>query len=585
MNPGYVSAVANHLWQSTIFAGLAGLLTLALRNNHARIRHGVWLAASCKFLIPFSVLIALGGHLPWRAVTETTQSNITIVIDEVSQPFTAPTISARRVATPLKASPLPQILLAGWALGFLGISGAWWIRWRRIRDAVRAGSPLPLEIPMRAMSSPTSLEPGVFGVLRPVLLLPAGMFDRLRPPQVEAIIAHELCHVRHRDNLAAALHMFVETIFWFHPLVWWIGKRMVEERERACDQEVLHLGSKPRVYAEGILNVCKLYMEAPLDCVSGITGSNLRKRIEEIMGSRAGARLSWGKKLLLVGAGIAAAAGPFAVGLVNARPTQAQSQSTTPLSFEVASVKPNESGATRSPSMILPGGTFTATNNSVRALILNAYGISASPSLLQGGPGWIDSARYDIDAKAGAQAIPAGTSSRVLWEKTRLMLQTLLAERFKLSIRRETKEMPAYQLVVAKSGAKLQKTDRDCDASATACHGFSGNPTRLSGSGVDMYDLALTLSSYSDRPVIDRTGIQGLFDIKMQWNPFVGRPPAADDTPRSPAAESREGPRPDFASLPTLFDALEQQLGLKLESHKGPVEVYVIAHVERPTEN
>ena len=262
MNPGYVPAIANHLWQSTLFAGLAALLTLALRNNRARVRHGVWLAASCKFLIPLSVLIALGGQIRWRAVPETTQSNIAIVMDQVSQPFPTPSISARPVAPPRSASLLPEILLAAWALGFLGIGGAWWIRWRRIRDAVRAGSPLRLEIPIRAVSSPTLLEPGVFGILRPVLLLPESMFDRLTPPQVEAIFAHELCHVRHRDNLAAALHMFVETVFWFHPLVWWVGKRMVEERERACDEEVLRLGSEPRVYAEGILNICKLYLEA-----------------------------------------------------------------------------------------------------------------------------------------------------------------------------------------------------------------------------------------------------------------------------------------------------------------------------------
>jgi uncharacterized protein (TIGR03435 family) len=410
------------------------------------------------------------------------------------------------------------------------------------------------------------------------------MFDRLTPPQVEAIIAHELCHVRHRDNLAASLHMFVETVFWFHPLVWWVGKRIVEERERACDEEVLRLGSEPRVYAEGILNVCKLYVEAPLVCVSGITGSDLRKRIEEIMVSRAGTKLDWGRKLLLVSAGIAAAAGPVAMGLVNARPTQAQAQPATPLSFEVASVKPNKSGDERSPSMILPGGRFTATNNSVRQLILNAYGIWVSPHLLQGGPGWIDSARYDIDAKAGSNAIPAATSNRVLWEKTRLMLQTLLTDRFKLSIRRETKEMPTYQLVVAKNGPKLQKTDADCGASYTACHGFSGGPRHLSGSGVDMYDLTLILSRYSDQPVIDRTGIEGLFDLKLQWNPHWPRLPT-DDNPRDPAVEAREGPRPDPASLGTLFDALEQQLGLKLESHRGPVEVYVIDHVERPSEN
>jgi len=297
-----------------------------------------------------------------------------------------------------------------------------------------------------------------------------------------------------------------------------------------------------------------------------------------------GLELEWRKRVLLVAVG-AAVAGPIASGLFHVRSVRAQSEPAGTLSFEIASVKANRSGDARAPSMILPGGRFTATNNTVRALILNAYGISASPYLLEGGPGWIDSARYDVDAKADANAIPVGTPNRVLWEKTRLMLRKLLADRFKLSIRREAKEMPVYQLVAAKGGAKLQKSDRDCSASVTTCHGFSGNPTRLSGSGVDMYDLAQTLSSYSDRPVIDGTGIAGLFEIKLQWNPIAAGSPPADDVPRSPAAVAREGVRPDLASLPTLQAALEQQLGLKLESRKGPVEICVIEHIERPSEN
>ncbi len=124
------------------------------------------------------------------------------------------------------------------------------------------------------------------GLLRPILLLPAGIAERLTPPQLEAVLAHELCHVRRRDNLFASIHMIVEAIFWFHPLVWWIGARLVEERERACDEEVLSLGSEPHVYAEAILNVCKLYVESPLVCVSGVTGANLKRRIEAIMTNR-----------------------------------------------------------------------------------------------------------------------------------------------------------------------------------------------------------------------------------------------------------------------------------------------------------
>jgi len=583
MNPGYVPAIANHLWQSTLFAGIAALLTLALRNNRARVRHGVWLAASCKFLIPLSVLIALGGQIRWRAVPETTQSNIAIVMDQVSQPFPTPSISARPVAAPHSASLLPEILLAGWALGCLGISGAWWIRWRRIRDAVHAGSPLTLQIPIRAVVSPTSLEPGVFGVLRPVLLLPEGMFDRLTPPQVEAIIAHELCHVRHRDNLAAALHMFVETVFWFHPLLWWVGKRIVEERERACDEEVLRLGSKPRVYAEGILNVCKLYVEVPLVCVSGITGADLKKRIHQIVSARAVRQLSWRRKFLLAAAGLAALAWPLAVGIVNAPAGHAQSADSPPLKFEVASVKPNKSGA-HFYSMIQPGGRFTATNNTVRDLILNAYEIP--PYRLSGGPSWIDSEGYDVEAKPADGAIPPGLRGRPLWNKRGAMLRALLADRFHLEIRTESKEMPLYEISVAKNGPKLTKSTLDCSADIDPCHGFSGNPRRMSLMGVDMDDLASILTGYAGRPVLNKTGVSGVFDNLLQWNVFYGRQrptPTTDETPRPPGHYEGEMPDPD--SLPDLGTALEQQLGLKLESRKGPVDTYVIERVERPSEN
>ena len=167
--------------------------------------------------------------------------------------------------------------------------------------------------------------------------------------------------------------------------------------------------------------------------------------------------------------------------IVTALGALAQSTATTAASstpaFEVASVKQNLSGSPRAPSMILPGGRFTATNNTVRALILNAYGLTASPSLLSGGPGWIDSDAYDIDAVPGANAIPASLSGKPLWDKTRLMLRALLADRFKLSMHRESKEMSIYELVVAKNGPKLKATAADCTANYYTCHSFSGNPS------------------------------------------------------------------------------------------------------------
>ena len=251
MNPAYLAPLANHLWQSTVFAAAAGLLTLALRNNPARVRHWVWIAASYKFLIPLAVLIALGGQVQWQKAPEITVSNIAVVMDTVSQPFASRTVPVTLPVAEPAISPWTAILLAVWACGFLGIALAWWVRWRRIRAAVCAGSALELAVPIGVVSSPTLLEPGIFGVCRPVLVLPEGILEKLTPAQLEAVIEHELCHVRHRDNLTAAIQMLVETIFWFHPLVWWMGKRMVEERERACDEEVLQRGSAPRDYAEG----------------------------------------------------------------------------------------------------------------------------------------------------------------------------------------------------------------------------------------------------------------------------------------------------------------------------------------------
>jgi len=430
---------ADHLWQSTLFAGIAGLLTLALRRNHARLRHSIWLAASCKFLIPLSVLIALGSHIAWRTAPAT---NLSVVMDEVSQPFTAPPVSFLPTAPPAR-SPLPAVLLGIWACGFVGIVCSWWIRWRRIRSAVRAASPVNLELPIRAMSSPTLLEPGIFGIFRPVLLLPAGIFDRLTPAQLKAVIAHELCHIRHRDNLIAAIHMFVETVFWFHPLVWWIGKRLVEERERACDEEVLTQGGEPRVYAEAILNVCKLYAESPLVCVSGITGSDLKKRIEAIITNRIALRLNFAKKLLLAVTGLAAAAAPIAIGLLNASATRAQSPAIHK-EFDVVSVKPSVPDEHNSFMFRPQPGGLRAVGIPLKMLVMESYEVKAFQ--VSGGPSWIATESWDVLAKVD------GVEGLIPMAQMRPMLQAMISDRFQLKFHKETKEMPVTPLSWKRTG-------------------------------------------------------------------------------------------------------------------------------------
>jgi beta-lactamase regulating signal transducer with metallopeptidase domain len=206
------------------------------------------------------------------------------------------------------------------------------------------------------------------------LLVPADIIERLTPPQVEAVLAHELCHIRRCDNLTAAIQMIVEAVFWFHPLVWWIGARLVEERERACDEAVLALGSEPRDYVEAILNVLKLYVGSPPACMSSATGSDLRKRIEGILIRPIARNLGFARKLLLTTAGIAAVVTPITIGLLHTTPGQAQSppEPASPI-FYVASVKPNRSAEARGFSEYYPGGRFSATAITPLALMRLAY--------------------------------------------------------------------------------------------------------------------------------------------------------------------------------------------------------------------
>lgn len=338
MIPADLSPFANHLWQSTLFTAAAWLLTLALRKNRAAIRYGLWLAASVKFLIPFSLLVSIGSQFEWRATPIIESVPFSHIAERMSQPFVQPTKAVPVRTTNASSSPVPTVLLSIWLCGFIVSVAVWWRFWLRYHATLRAATPLDLNLPFPVMTSPTRLEPGVFGIRKPILLLPEGILNRLTPEQLQSILAHELCHVRRRDNLTAAIHMLVESIFWFYPLVWWIGARLVEERERSCDEEVLRLGYEPDVYAEGILNVCKFYLQSPLTCASGVTGADLKKRIEAIVNYRISHSLTLARKLLLAAAGMAAVAGPVLVGILNVPQSRAQSKAEE-LSLEMATVK------------------------------------------------------------------------------------------------------------------------------------------------------------------------------------------------------------------------------------------------------
>jgi uncharacterized protein (TIGR03435 family) len=249
--------------------------------------------------------------------------------------------------------------------------------------------------------------------------------------------------------------------------------------------------------------------------------------------------------------------------------TLAQSQPAPP-SFEVADVQINKSGEARMAVDFLPGGKLSMRNVPMKIMIAMAYHVR--PDALTGGPGWLDSDRFDVVAKALQT-----TSS----DEIRLMLRTLLAERFKLAVHADHKMGPAYALMVGKTGPKLQAseaallTDQRCGPG----EGAAGQK-HVACQHITMAMLAEELQEIAPRdiavPVVDQTSLPGAYNFNLDWTPAVR---AAAGAPPDPSHDT-----PD--SGPTLFDALETQLGLKLESKKLPLPVIVIDRVERtPAEN
>ncbi len=272
------SFIVNHLWQSSCFALLAGLLAFVLRKNSPKVRYWVWLSASLKFLIPFALLVSLGSLVPQPSSTGGAGCRSCFPEHPRSN---RGTVFAGLLCQLFQRTPhcdwVPVAIGVVWALGFLAITLVRCRSWLGIRAALRASTPVELPIPVPALITPGAEEPGVVGFLRPVLVLPAQLLEHLNPRQLGAILTHELCHVRRRDNFFAAVHMIVEAIFWFHPLVWWIGSRMVEERELACDEEVLRMGCEPADYVEGILKVCRFYIGIPITLCFGSDGRGCQK--------------------------------------------------------------------------------------------------------------------------------------------------------------------------------------------------------------------------------------------------------------------------------------------------------------------
>jgi uncharacterized protein (TIGR03435 family) len=718
--PAIAPAMANHLWQSTLLAVVAAILTFALRKNFARVRYRVWLAASVKFLLPFSLLMTLGGHLAKPNRPASVHSDLYLLAEEFSQPLTqtgAPVLVPHASSVPVEhaaGSPyllplLEEALVVVWLCGFVTMLSLWGLRWWRVWSTSRGAALMPpgrevdalrrmekiagIRTPIVALSSEHLLEPGIFGIVRPALLWPAGISRHLTDAHLGAIIAHEVWHVRRRDNLAAAIHMLIQAIFWFHPLVWWLGTRLVEERERACDEEVLQLGNPAQVYAEGILKTCEFCVPSPLPCISGVSGADLKQRIIRIMTGGVAHRLGVKQKLLLLMVGTLTVVAPISLGRIHAAESQAAvqgAQSTTgtsaksladtwqgtlqagrdlrtvfkitkaddgsykavlysidqggdgipadsvtldgatlkisikpiggtyegklssdgktitgtwsqgpnplPLnlsratpetewtippppprlppmaenadpSFEVATIKPsapNQPGK----GFGFRGDRFNTRNTTLDDLLMFAYRLHTKQII--DAPPWFSTDLYDIEGKPDVPGRPSPKQMGIL-------VQKLLADRCKLSFHHEKRELSVYVITVGSGGPKMEKsTAGPNDNSAFFFRGLGDLTVR----NQSMPDFASWMQTVLDRPVVDQTGLSGRYDFQLKWTPddsqfavFRGTgalPPPPKDDPNAP---------------PSLFTAIQEQVGLKMGPAKIPDDVIVIDHVEKPSEN
>jgi bla regulator protein blaR1 len=589
------------LLKATAILGVAFLILRCTRPAAASVRHLVLAAA-------FAVLAAL-------PLAERAAPSISIRVDRLA---TAPILPITRAdlagpndgapAAPFSPAGKPErgtawskerLLLAAWGLGASVclvpvLLTPWRLRqlrrsarrWSRAEELLRTIDPTARPVAVFVHEEETA--PLACGIARPAILLPAAAAQWSADDLTRALI-HEREHVRRADWPVFIATRIVSALYWFHPLVWIAWRRLGLEAERASDDAVLR-ESERTAYAQQLVTLAKERWRASAIPVLSMAGrSDLSARVAAVL-DETQMRGRLGRVRAAV---VLAAAGMLlaVVGPLRAQTTQVVPVENAP-AFDVVSIRENTSGEAGQTSRRLPGGRMVMNNLPLRTLIISAFGLQ--PQQLAGGPAWIDSARYDITAQASGEfaATEPGTVGPM-----NLMMQRMLADRFRLAVHTERRELPIYTLTMARSdrrlGPRIRTAAIDCQAAMNemmkqaqgsgappappqrpdggpGC-GMRMAPGSLTAGGTSMAALARLLAVPVGRLVLDRTGLDGGFDFDLE---FTADPPAG----ASPAPSQN----PD---APSIFTALDEQLGLKLEAVRAPVEVLVIDRVERPSEN
>jgi uncharacterized protein (TIGR03435 family) len=574
--------LVHFLWEGFVIAAIYAAVRIGVR------RPGVRYIAGCAALAAMGVMPAVTWSLlgPSAAAEAGVSYKTLVSAGAAAAVHIAPESLASGSYTRAPAPFLPWVV-ALWALGamvfWMRLLGGWvysrrlrsrrvWAapgEWQQALDRLR--DRIGVSRPVRLLVSALVESPAVVGWLCPVVLVPVGALAGFPPEQMEALLLHELGHVRRHDYCINVLQGVVEALLFYHPAVWWISGHIRAERELACDDVTLSLTGDAVSYARALAEL-EFASTGRMRVAMAASAGSLAHRIARLLGQplpRHRGVFGSGVVVLTVLLSVTAFA-------LFGQPK-----------FEVASVKLSHEESVQT-VRVLPGRlTADAT---VERLIQYAYGVQSFE--MTGGPNWIRSERFAIEAKTdGPSRRPEGLQ----------MLRSLLEDRFQLKTHRETREMPVFALVAARGGLKLPPVDavgcRDTDADGLPAWvgGRMAPPVKgltmipecgvvgwrletdgplLLGGRVAMPELARALSNVMGRTVIDRTGYTGIFDVKLNFM-------ADEATPLLPPPPPGSG----VATGPSIFSALQQQLGLRLEATRGPAEMMVIDRVERPSAN
>jgi bla regulator protein blaR1 len=643
-------------WKSGIALGAALCISRMLRNRSADLRRlvfsttivAMFVAAAATPMLPRWTAVAPlwfhFQHSALAAVADPTLSSpmvddATALTAPVSRPM-PPQPSSRRID--LNAWLIPLIWLAGAAMLLtrfaINLRGLY--RLRKASDAVTDAGLLAnvarFGRRVRLWRNDAIGAPVTWGIVRPIILLPGG-FEELPAESRDAVVRHELAHIQAHDFLMRGLAEIARALIWFQPLVWIVWRQLREEQELACDNCVLAAGGRPSAYAKLLLDWDARPGMDSLIAVGIAHRSCLKRRLYALLDTDlrrdpvASAGMA-GALFLALAAALPLAAITFtqaipvqpvpAHALQSASPallrpparlaqaqtaqTRVKAPSPQPVAqpaarprFDVVSIKPCKPNVTNgvpvfggdsSPGRLSIGcGILADTNNT--GMIQVAYNRYASGQLtswemipIEGGPDWIHSERFEIDAKSD------GHPSIQMMEGP--MMQTILEDRFKLKIHRETRQGPVYELALGKGSPKLKPLQNGICIPVVVgrplpllpdgqrrCRNMVSPRGAVDFEGGTLSMFAGSLGLVLDRPVIDKTGITSYFEIHLVFSP--------DDSaePRPVTADPGASAAVRASDAPGIFQAIQEQLGLRLVPAKGPVDVLVIDHIERPSEN